>query len=141
MRRALPLAALIVMLFVAGCKSPYNRGTYDLYLIPEGYEGEIRVIYNVAGAPALQREGKYDIIPVSRSGTYETSTPMFDYGEVIDQYYYVDGSGNRTEIDPSCVHVAGTGGSDVDGVQTHFTTIEVTRTSCGKDFRLHGSRE
>ncbi|MDQ0061071.1 DUF6843 domain-containing protein [Paenibacillus harenae] len=135
---------LFAILFIAiamGCTSKYNRGTYDLYLIPEGYEGTIRVIYNVKNAPLLEREGKYDVIPVKGNGKYETSTPMYDYGEVIDRYYYVDEKGNRTELDPMCVSVLGTGGTDNAQGETHHTLIEVTHSKCGKDFGLWGSRK
>lgn len=138
--RKLNLIIAVMLLFAAtACASKYNRGTYDLYLIPKGYEGTIRVIYNVKDAPLLQREEEYDVIPVDRSGKYETSTPMYDYGEVIDRYYYVDAQGKRTEIDPQCVNVRGTGGTDNGTVQTHYTEIEVTRSKCGNDFRLWGS--
>lgn len=130
---------LIALILLAGCSSAYNRGTYDLYLIPENYEGIIRVTYNVKDAPPLEREGEYDVIPVDSSGTARTSNPMYDSGEVIDHYFYVDVRGNRTRIDPSCVNVRGTGGTQSANEETHFTEIEVTHTSCGNNFRLHGS--
>jgi len=134
------LIVIILLVILTGCKSQYNRGTYDLYLIPEGYEGIIRVTYNIKDAPPLVREGEYDVIPVNRSGEYETSNPMYDYGKVIDQYYYVDKEGKRTEIDASCVHIRGTGGtSNSEGIETHHTEIEVTQTFCGQDFMLDGS--
>ncbi|RJX41455.1 hypothetical protein D3P09_05635 [Paenibacillus pinisoli] len=130
--------ALIAMTFLlAGCFS--NKGTYDLFLIPEHYEGVIRVTYNVPGAPLLAQEGEYDVIPVDEQGRYDTSTPMFDAGTVINQYYWVDREGNRTAVDPLCVNVGGTGGTEIDGVRTHFTEIEVTRTQCGEAFQFHGS--
>ncbi|MEC0092105.1 DUF6843 domain-containing protein [Paenibacillus macquariensis] len=132
---------LIMMIVVVGCSSKYNRGTYDLYLIPEDYEGVIQVIYNLKDSPQLQREGKYDVIPVDKSGLYRTSTPMYDYGTVIDQYYYMNDKGDRTKIDPLCVNVMGTGGSQSgQGEETHYTKIEVTRSVCGENFRSNGSR-
>ncbi|WP_309118114.1 DUF6843 domain-containing protein [Paenibacillus sp.] len=134
-----PLLVFLSLAIVMGCLSQYNRGTYDLYLIPQNFEGVIRVIYNVEGAPSLNREGKFDIIPVDEDGMYRTSNPMFDYGTVIDKYYYVDNLGNRTEIDRSCVNVRGTGGSVINGIETHHTEIEVTRSECGEDFMLEGS--
>lgn len=135
------LVVFLILVILTGCDtSPYNRGTYDLYLIPEGYEGIIKVTYNVTDAPPLTREGEYDVIPVSADGKYETSTPMYDYGEVIDQYYYVDKEGNRSEIDASCINIRGTGGTGhSDGTETHHTEIEVTHTFCGEDFMLNGS--
>lgn len=134
----LSLVAFAVILST-GCVSKPNRGTYDLYLIPDNYEGTIRVIYNVEGAPPLERDGKYDIIPVGKDGKYSTSNPMFDYGAVIDQYYYVDEAGNRKGIDRFCIHVRGTGGSSGNGTETYHTEIEITRSECGDDFMLHGS--
>ncbi|OAB40283.1 hypothetical protein PBAT_23545 [Paenibacillus antarcticus] len=132
---------LIIMIVVVGCSSEYNRGTYDLYLIPDDYEGVIQVIYNVKNSPQLQREGKYDVIPVDKSGMYRTSTSMYDYGSVIDQYYYVNHKGDRTKIDSLCVNVMGTGGyQNEQGEETHYTKIEVTRSVCGENFRSNGSR-
>jgi len=127
-------------LLLSGCLSEQGKGTYDLYLIPEGYEGNIRVTYNVNGAPGLAKEGKFDVIPVDGKGTAETSNPMFDYGEVIDRYYYVDERGNRAEIPPECVHVKGTGGSSDARRELHYTDIEITRSSCGDEFRAWGSQ-
>lgn len=100
----------------------------------------IRVTYNIKGAPPLVREGKFDVIPVNASGKASTSNPMFDYGTVIDKYYYVDEKGKRTTIDPSCVSVRGNGGySNSEGVVTHYTKIEVTHSACGEEFRVNGS--
>lgn len=131
------VVAVFILILTIGCTSKYNRGTYDLYLIPEGYEGDITITYNVKDAPKLEREGEYDVIPVHSNGRYKTSNPMYDYGEVIDQYYYVDQKGKRTIIDPLCVQVKGTGGStSSDGVETHFTKMEVTNSECGEDFML-----
>jgi hypothetical protein len=129
---------MVIAVVTAGCASKYNRGTYDQYLIPDRYEGIVKVIYNVKDAPPLQREGKYDVIPVGEDGTYRTSNPMYDYGTVIDQYYYVNDKGERTAIDPACVHVRGTGGTQNGQENTHYTEIEVTHSACGIDFRLHG---
>lgn len=139
MKNLLILVFFFLVAIVAGCSSKYNRGTYDLYLIPENYEGVIRIIYNVASAPPLEREGEYDIIPVNNDGTYNTSNPMYDYGTVIDQYYYVDSKGKRTKIDRSCINSRGTGGSTIDGIDTHHTEIEVTHSECGEEFMLTGS--
>ncbi len=131
---------LVCFLIIGGCSSLTNRGTYDLFLIPKNYEGVIKVLYNVEGAPTLQREGKYDIIPVDENGMYHTSTPIYDAGRVINQYYYVDGKGNRTEIDSLCVHGRGTGNrSNGTGGVTHYTEIEVTHSACGEDFAVNGS--
>jgi hypothetical protein len=133
------LSTIVIIIFMlSGCISKQGKGTYDLYLIPEGYEGTILVTYNVKDAPPLAKEGKYDVIPVNEDGTYETSNPMYDYGTVIDQYFYVDSKGERKEIDSSCVHVLGTGGASSGGVDTHFTKIEVTHSACSESFKIEG---
>lgn len=130
---------LLLLLLCTGCFSNYNKGTYDLYLIPDQYEGVIRVLYNTESAPPLEREGKYDIIPVGEDGTYHTSNPQWDDGEVIDQYYYVDLEGNRKEIDRYCVSNRGWRKWSVNGIETIFTEIEVTHSQCGEEFFLRGS--
>jgi hypothetical protein len=70
---------------------------------------------------------------------YRTSTPIYDYGTVIEQYYYVNDKGNRTKIDPLCVNTRGTGGTQSGNEETRHTEIEVTHSACGDDFAVNGS--
>ncbi|QHW29373.1 hypothetical protein GZH47_00035 [Paenibacillus rhizovicinus] len=90
---------------IAGLGFTKSSSTNDIYLIPEGFEGDIQVNYNVQGAPALEKEGKYDVIPIGIDGTYNTSNPDMEYGLVTDQYFYVSHEGKRTPIDTLCVNV------------------------------------
>jgi hypothetical protein len=120
--------------------SPFqSSSTNDKYLIPEGFEGDIQVNYNVQGAPALEKEGKYDIIPIREDGTYDTSKPEMEYGMVTDQYFYVDSEGRRTPIDVRCIYVGGNGSSEVGSTIIHHTYLKVTRTKCSDDYRAWGS--
>ncbi|WP_248926692.1 DUF6843 domain-containing protein [Paenibacillus hamazuiensis] len=119
---------------------PYKTSvTNDIYLIPEGFEGDIQVNYNVAGAPGLAKEGKYDVIPIRADGTYDTSKPDMEYGIVTDQYFYISRDGQRTPIDRSCVHVGGNGESSTGLTSIKHNYLKITRTKCGDDFRAWGN--
>ncbi|MFC6232625.1 DUF6843 domain-containing protein [Paenibacillus allorhizosphaerae] len=125
--------ALVVYLGVTDSSS-----TDDIYLIPEGYEGDIQVNYNVAGAPGLAKEGKYDVIPIRADGTFDTSKPDMEYGLVTDQYFYVSQDGRRTPIDKSCVNVRGNGASETGSTVIRHNYLKITKTKCGDDFRAWG---
>jgi len=125
--------ALVVYLGITDSSS-----TDDIYLIPEGYEGNIQVNYNVAGAPGLAKEGKYDVIPIRADGTFDTSKPDMEYGLVTDRYYYVSPDGRRTPIDKSCVHVGGNGASEIGSTVTRHNYLKITKTKCGGDFSAWG---
>jgi hypothetical protein len=75
-----------------------SNETDDIYLIPEGYEGDVLVFYNINGAPKVKKENDYEGNEINEKGYYVTSTPDMDYGKVMDKYYYVDEKGNRTFI-------------------------------------------
>ena len=107
--------------------------TNDLFLIPAGFEGTVRVTYNVPGAPELRKEGRYDIIPVRPDGTFETSTPDMEYGMVTNQYFYVDEAGRRTPIDEKCVAAPSNGASEVGGKVTRHVTFDIKQTGCSED--------
>lgn len=130
-----------VFLWVIGLNffPPFSTSsTNDIYLIPEGYEGDIRVNYNVQGAPVLEKEGKFDLIPIRDDGTYDTSKPEMEYGLVTDRYYYVNSHGRRTPIDERCVHVGGNGSSEMGSTVIHHTYLKITRTRCSDEFQAWG---
>ncbi|MDT8863076.1 hypothetical protein N0O92_23265 [Alkalihalobacillus sp. MEB130] len=120
-----------------------NTETNDIYLIPEGYEGEVYAFYNVRGAPKVEKEGKYSVHPINEEGYFVTSTHDLDYGTVTDRYYYVDDHGNRTPIDHTCVNLFGTGGLSDHGednvTSISYTGFELTKDHCGEEFMLRGT--
>ncbi|MFD2446629.1 DUF6843 domain-containing protein [Bacillus sp. CGMCC 1.16607] len=127
---------------LVGCT--FNGETNDIYLIPEGYEGNVYAFYNVKGAPEIKKEGKYDIYDINNEGFYVTSTADMDYGTVTDKYYYVDKNGNRTKISEECIRGMGTGGfendpNSVDKIKINYTGIEITKESCGQEFIQSGN--
>lgn len=130
MKQGISIIILVTMLFLSGCG---QSETNAIYLIPEGYTGYAMAVYNVKGAPALTYEGDFAIHHINEDGYFATSLPDMQYGKVTDRYYYVDSAGNRTPIDPTCIHTFGTGGLTADKVDIHYTGIEVT-DSCSEEF-------
>lgn len=117
-------------MLLAGCG---NEETNAIYLIPEDYTGYAIAVYNVKGAPPLTYEGDFAVHQMNEDGFFATSQPDMQYGTVTDQYFYVDQAGNRTSIDPTCIHTFGTGGFQSDKVNILYTGIEVS-DSCSEAF-------
>ncbi len=147
------LSILISLIFIVGCSNKEEaENTNDIYLIPNGFEGSILVLYDVPDQPPLKKEGNYTVIPIKREnlegleatniqqyGIYLTSTEDLKYGTVNNQYYYIDEKGNRTAIDEQCTHLMGngsfTGGS---GKEIKYQSIQITKGDCGETFYLNG---
>lgn len=113
--------------------------TDDLYLIPEGYEGDVFVFYNIAGAPKVETEDGYEVHKINSNGYFVTSTPDMDYGTVTDQYFYVDKEGERTPISEKCVSLFGTGGyttSENEEIDLIYTGFRLTKDKCGEEFMV-----
>lgn len=116
-----------------------NHVTNQLFLIPEGYTGNIIIVYNVKGTPALEERDGYTVIPVNEQGYYVTSTYDQNYGTVTDQYVYVDQTGKRSKIDQTCVGPIGGGGfstSENEEVNLNFSGFVLTQTECDEVFQF-----
>lgn len=111
--------------------------TNDLFLIPEGYEGDVFVFYNIAGAPKIETEDGYEVHKINSKGYFVTSTPDMDYGTVTDRYFYVDEEGKRTPISEKCVSLFGTGGystSEAEEIDMRYTGFRLTKDNCSDEF-------
>ena len=112
--------------------------TNDLYLIPQGYEGDVFVFYNVDGAPKLESENGYEVHVINEQGYFVTSEPDLDYGTVTDQYFYVDERGSRTPINDQCVKLFGTGEFSMEHgnqeIELKYTGFTLTKNQCGEEF-------
>jgi hypothetical protein len=84
------LAAAIVAMFVGAGVLIHNARTPQDHLVPEGYTGWCRAVYDVAGAPPLPIEGDHRILRYDDQCTLETSS-KFEEGIAVDNYYYVSG--------------------------------------------------
>lgn len=117
-----------------------NNVTNDIYLIPEGYEGDVLIFYNIKGAPKVKSEDGYEVHTINSAGYFVTSTPEMDYGTVTDKYYYVDKKGKRTPIPDTCVGTFGTGSfssSENSETDISYTGLKLTKDNCGEDFMLN----
>ncbi|WP_246942809.1 DUF6843 domain-containing protein [Bacillus pinisoli] len=117
--------------------------TNDIYLIPQEYEGQVFVFYNIKGAPEVQTEDGFEVHFINDQGYFVTSTPEFDVGLVTDKYYYVDKEGNRTQISNNCVSSFGTAGfQTTEGnkeIDIKYTGFNLTKEKCSEDFMVGNS--
>ncbi|WP_404445467.1 hypothetical protein LG307_19390 [Sutcliffiella horikoshii] len=144
----IPFAALAIWgVNVQIITTSSDEETNTIYLIPEGYEGSIVVLYNGQNEESVAKEEEFFVIPLSveelptlkgsgieEYAIFQTSS-KWRAGLVTDKYFYVDESGNRSEIESSCIH-HGPGSSSSMGVE--YETLQVTNSSCGEDFRMSG---
>jgi|SRR5699024_215171 len=124
-----------------------SNETDDIYLIPEGFEGDVYAFYNVKGAPMVETEDGYEVHVINEEGYFLTSKSDMDYGTVTDKYYYVDEKGNRTPINNKCVSLFGTGGFSTsvgdEEIDIHYTGFKLTKDNCSEEFmtEIHGMGE
>lgn len=88
----------------------------DLYLIPEGYVGWVRVDYGIKDAPPLPIEDGYYVVKFPATGHVRTSTRI-EEGVAQDKYYYYS-NGNRRLLDTNDMIRSGFVGS-VEGEEGH----------------------
>ncbi|MFJ7850017.1 DUF6843 domain-containing protein [Peribacillus sp. NPDC097206] len=112
--------------------SLFEEQTNELFLIPKGYEGEVRVVYNIEDAPPPEKSEGFDVYRINDKG-YTLSPFPESEGIINNQYYYVDAEGNKEKIDDSCIH---SGGSDGGNEEYEYSSsyFFVTQTQCGDTF-------
>jgi hypothetical protein len=104
--------------------NPYeNPDASIIHLVPNDFEGELLIVYNVKGQPKIKSDNGFIIIPYNEGGFYLTSTAKPPSGFVIDKYYYVS-NGQKTEIVDSniCVQQTNTGGFQLSEHTPHYDT-------------------
>ncbi|MCA0987220.1 DUF6843 domain-containing protein [Guptibacillus algicola] len=125
--------------------------TNRTYLIPEGYEGTIVVLYNMPGEEELEKENDRDVVSLhiaEQVYTYvgdvvqyaeaRTSSARTE-GEVTDTYYYSDEEDERTAIDEECIHRGIVGDVGPYEENAEYEILQVTHSFCGLDFMRYGS--
>ncbi|ARI77816.1 DUF6843 domain-containing protein [Halobacillus mangrovi] len=119
--------------------------TDRMYLLPEGYEGEVYVFYNIKGAPEIKVEEGFDVHSINEEGYAVTSNPELSGGTVTDKYFYVHEEGNRTRISNDCVSPFGMSGfeGEVNGqeIKVSSTGFEITHENCGEEFKINGGQK
>lgn len=71
--------------------------TPEIFLIPAGFHGKVRVIFDKPCGLTELMEGKKRIYTIPNSGILITQFKS-EFGIINQEYYYVDANGNRTLI-------------------------------------------
>ncbi|MBD7964957.1 DUF6843 domain-containing protein [Fictibacillus norfolkensis] len=115
-----------------------EKETYEYYLIPANYEGEVTVIYNIKEEPVAKKMGKYNVIQVNDHGYALTSLRQAE-GTIKNKYYFVDKNGEKVKIDEKCVHIGSSGSISNDEQEFHFLNLTVKKNGCTDDFYINGN--
>ncbi|RFU60776.1 DUF6843 domain-containing protein [Peribacillus glennii] len=113
------------------------KKTHEYYLIPKGYEGQVRVVYNVEHAPKPEKNGDYDVYRINENGY--TLSPLPEGGGAIEnQYFYIDEDGQKKKIDDSCIYHGGSEGIQTDGYEYTSSYFTITNTTCSQTYVENG---
>lgn len=93
----------------------------DIFLIPEGYTGPVKITFNQEGYPALKQENGRRIYEIPSTGELMTSSKN-ETSPV--SFYYVNANGHRTLIDNTNQVIHGIATSSVSSGD-RFGNIEV----------------
>ena len=81
-----------------------DSSSKDIFLIPKGFHGEVKIQYGVKNGRAKESEGFWRIYTIPKDGKLKTQYEL--KGESINlsgaKYYYVDEKGNRETINAYC---------------------------------------
>ncbi|WP_043930019.1 DUF6843 domain-containing protein [Bacillus sp. EB01] len=130
-------AAAIVS--VPSIVNKFQERTHNAYLIPKGFEGEIKVVHDIKNTPLEKTSDGYDIININESG-YGLSAEPLDSSLIEDKYYFVDESGNKEEIEKLCISVGDRKAIGGDDYEYTYETLYVTSNKCGQVFRENGKK-
>lgn len=98
MRNVIIYFGIFFMIVLSGCIRFGKDTTNTIYLIPEAYEGDLVVLYNVPGAELLPEEDGFRVVTFTADGTAVTSTADMKYGTVNDTYYTVNKEGSAQNL-------------------------------------------
>ncbi|MDQ0482609.1 DUF6843 domain-containing protein [Guptibacillus hwajinpoensis] len=135
------LVMILVVVGTASCASEptvQHEKTDTIHLVPEGFEGQLIVIYNVEGAPKLKKEKGYTLIPYHDDGFYLTSTEDMEYGAVTDEFYYVDQKDKRTQIEQNCTYLFPNSGITITDRRLLYSAYYLTQSHCSEEFYGRG---
>lgn len=117
--------------------SLFEEHTNEQFLIPKGYEGEVRMVYNIEDAPPPEKSEGFDVYRINDKG-YTLSPLPESEGIINNQYYYIDSDGHKEKIDDSCINYGGTEGFDNEEYEYSSSYFFVTQTQCGETFEENG---
>ncbi|CEG29161.1 DUF6843 domain-containing protein [Bacillus sp. B-jedd] len=135
------VAAIVAAAFVSipTLVAIFQDRTHDAYLIPKGFEGEMKIVHGIDRAPKQKTKDGYDIVKVDEAGYGITSKPLTT-ALIEDKYYYVDKKGKKEEINKDCISVGGRNAIAGDDYQYNYEALYVTSKMCGKVFKQNGQK-
>ena len=99
------------------------------FIVPEGYTGDVYIIYNAAdGKPATTHQAGVTL-RIPSSGILYTTAPMVG-GLIRDEYYYERGDGTQRRIRESLEHDRSTDTGESGERQRHRNIFSALRHNC-----------
>lgn len=91
------LALVLYVQIMNNTESPGER-VPNKYVLPQGFTGKIKVLYEVEDAPPLAMHEGYRVVEIPMSGYTETSSEML-YGTAEDLFVRKTAEGEMEELD------------------------------------------
>jgi uncharacterized protein DUF6843 len=85
------------LIIIAGLAALFVSSTKEQFLIPEGYRGEVYVLYDIPDGPPVNSTRWQTTYPIPQDGILRTRSGM-NHGWTWPKYYYVQKDGTREQI-------------------------------------------
>lgn len=89
------LFAIILLSTFFSCR----KVTYETILIPEGYRGDVIIIFNQKGKEKRKFEGKHKVYEIPNDGILLTEFKDEGKGFAYVDYFYIDSLGDRKKLE------------------------------------------
>ena len=110
-----------------------DSASYDIFLIPDGYRGQVVIEYGVQDGAKEEYEGRWRVYRVPANGHLKTIFTL--KGNSIrlsdSKYYYVDKNGNRKELKHFCEHCKD---KDTTSLQVIYGSLGTSNNKSFQDF-------
>ncbi|MFV0162315.1 hypothetical protein OBK04_01435 [Empedobacter falsenii] len=110
-----------------------DSASYDIFLIPDNYKGQVVIEYGVQDGAEKEFDGKWRIYRISENGHLKTKFTV--KGNSIrlsdSKYFYVDKTGNRKEIKHYCEHCKD---KDTTSIQVIYGSLGTSNDKTFQDF-------
>jgi hypothetical protein len=110
-----------------------DSSSFDIFLIPENYKGQVIIEYGVADGAEKEFDGKWRIYRIPDNGHLKTKFTL--KGNSIrlsdSKYFYVDTNGNRKEIKHYCKQCKD---KDTTSIQVIYGLLRTSNDKTFQDF-------
>lgn len=110
-----------------------DSASYDIFLIPDGYRGQVVVEYGVQDGVEKENEGKWRIYRIPDKGHLKTQFTIKGNSIRLSEskYYYVDKKGNRKELKHYCEYCED---KDTTNIQVIYGSLGTSNNKSFQDF-------